>query len=104
MMSWRGSRSIMRAAAYRLTWRFAQRRLIQILNEDGYITAKRNLDAHRFRSALTGEVFRQALAQLAGIIANNIVLDRSITGWAVKHLYADLVLGNLACTALQRFG
>ena len=72
-------------------------------NKDRNITTKRNVDAQRFSAALGGEVLSQTFAQLASVVANDIVFNGAIAGQAVKYLHADLVLGDLALTAFEGF-
>src|ERR1700733_5163441 len=79
--------------------RFLTTTTIPDLHKNRDVTTNRHVDAQRFQAALGGEVLRQPFAQLASIVANNIVLSCAIARQPVKYLHPNLLLGDLALTA-----
>ena len=63
----------------------------------------RNNDAHPFRDALIGKVFCEAFAQLAGIVADDVVLDGAVARAAIKYVYSDLVFAYFVLPSLDGF-
>ena len=67
------------------------------------IATQRNFYADLVVDSVTGKIFRQALAQLTGITADNVVVDCAIAAWTAKHVHPDLLFGDLALPPLKGF-
>ena len=70
--------------------------------EDRNVAAHRNIDPHRFRATVLGEVLRQPFAQLPRITANNVVFERAVIERPVKDLHADLMFSDFVAASFQR--
>ena len=66
----------------------------RLLVEDRDIAPAGHIDAEAVVFALLEVVLLQALAQLAGVVADNIVLAGVVTGAAVEDADADFLLGD----------
>ncbi len=54
-----------------------------------------------FRITLVGKMFCKTLAQLARIVADNVVLDGAVARTAVKYVYTNLVFAYLFLASLN---
>src|ERR1700753_716123 len=68
----------------------------------GEIATEGNFYTDLVVNSTSGKIFRQALAQLTRVTADNVVVDRTIPGWTAKHVHPNLLFGDLALPSPKR--
>ncbi len=63
----------------------------------------RNNDTQPFPIALIGKVFCKALAQLARVVADDVVLDGAVARAAVEYVYSNLMFAYFVLPSLDGF-